>query len=80
MSESIHLHHVDAGQVRTPATLIGVREDQLVPFADMQALAGRLGGPKRLIEINSMFGHDAFLKESAVLNPLLNEALMEQPT
>jgi homoserine O-acetyltransferase/O-succinyltransferase len=80
LSESIDLHDVDAAQVRTPATLIAVREDQLVPFNDMQALAARLGGPRQLIEINSIFGHDAFLKETAVLNPILNNALAEQMT
>jgi homoserine O-acetyltransferase/O-succinyltransferase len=80
LSESIDLHEVDAGQVRTPTTLIAVREDQLVPFNDMQALSGRLGGPKQLVEINSIFGHDAFLKESAVLNPILRDALAEQMT
>jgi homoserine O-acetyltransferase/O-succinyltransferase len=37
LSESIDLHQMDATLVRTPATLIAVREDQLVPFADMQA-------------------------------------------
>lgn len=77
LSESIDLHDVDASQVRTSATLIAVREDQLVPFTDMQALAARLGGPHRLVEINSIFGHDAFLKEAAVLNPLLKTALAE---
>ena len=77
LSESIDLHAVDAAQVHTPATLIAVREDQLVPFGDMQALAARLGGPTRLVEINSIFGHDAFLKESAVLNPILQHALAE---
>jgi len=78
LSESIDLHDVDAAQVRTPATLIAVREDQLVPFHDMQALAARLAGPKQLVELNSIFGHDAFLKESAVLNPILRNALAEQ--
>jgi homoserine O-acetyltransferase len=78
LSESIDLHDVDARQVRTPATLIAVREDQLVPFNDMQALAARLAGPNQLIEINSIFGHDAFLKESATLNPILQNALAEQ--
>jgi homoserine O-acetyltransferase/O-succinyltransferase len=80
LSESIDLHDVDAAQVRTPATLIAVHEDQLVPFNDMQALAARLGGPRQLIEINSIFGHDAFLKEAAVLNPILKRALAEQWT
>ncbi len=78
LSESIDLHSVDPAEVRTPTVLIAVHEDQLVPFNDMQSLAARLAGPSRLIEINSIFGHDAFLKEAAVLNPILNNALVEQ--
>ena len=77
LSESIDLHSMDATLVRTPATLIAVREDQLVPFADMQALSARLNGPRQLIEINSIFGHDAFLKEAAALIPIVKHALAE---
>jgi len=77
LSESIDLHSVDATRVRTPATLIAVREDQLVPFADMQGLAARLNGPRQLIEINSIFGHDAFLKEGAALTPIIKRAVSE---
>lgn len=78
LSESIDLHRMDPADVATPATLIAVREDQLVPLADMRSLAARLAGPSRLIEIGSIFGHDAFLKEAAVLNPLLQNALAAQ--
>ncbi|HEY0747743.1 MAG TPA: homoserine O-succinyltransferase [Steroidobacteraceae bacterium] len=78
LSESIDLHSMDATQVHTPATLIAVREDQLVPFNDMQALSARLNGPRQLIEINSIFGHDAFLKEGAALMPIIKHALAEQ--
>jgi homoserine O-acetyltransferase len=77
LSESIDLHRVDPAAVATCTTLIAVREDQLVPVADMQSLAARLAGPCRLIEINSIFGHDAFLKEAAMLTPLLQNALAE---
>ena len=80
LSESIDLHQMDATQVHTPATLIAVREDQLVPFSDMQALSARLNGPRQLIEINSIFGHDAFLKEGAALTPIIKHALAEQQT
>jgi homoserine O-acetyltransferase/O-succinyltransferase len=80
LSESIDLHQMDATQVHTPATLIAVREDQLVPFNDMQALSARLNGPRQLIEINSIFGHDAFLKEGAALTPIIKSALAEQWT
>jgi homoserine O-acetyltransferase len=78
LSESIDLHEMDATQVHIPATLIAVREDQLVPFNDMQALSARLNGPRQLIEINSIFGHDAFLKEGAALTPIIKHALAEQ--
>jgi homoserine O-acetyltransferase len=80
LSESIDLHQMDATQVHTPATLIAVREDQLVPFNDMQALSARLNGPRQLIEINSIFGHDAFLKEGAALIPIIKQAISEQRT
>ena len=80
LSESIDLHQMDATQVHTPATLIAVHEDQLVPFADMQALSARLNGPRQLIEINSIFGHDAFLKEGAALIPIIKLALAEKTT
>ena len=80
LSESIDLHSMDATQVQTPATLIAVREDQLVPFNDMQALSARLNGPRQLIEINSIFGHDAFLKEGAALTPIIKQALAEHST
>ena len=42
LSESIDLHRVDATQIHVPTTLVAVREDQLVPLADMQALQARL--------------------------------------
>jgi homoserine O-acetyltransferase len=80
LSESIDLHQIDATRIHTPATLIAVREDQWVPVTDMQALAARLNGPRQLVEINSIFGHDAFLKEGAALTPIIKLALAEQWT
>jgi homoserine O-acetyltransferase len=77
LSESIDLHRIDATRIQTPATLIAVREDQLVPLADMQALAQHLKGPVQLVEINSIYGHDAFLTEGAALKPIIGKALTE---
>ncbi len=77
LSESIDLHAMDASLVRTPATLIAVCEDQLVPLADIQTLAGRLSGSCRLVRLNSIFGHDAFLKEGEKLKPIVETALAE---
>lgn len=69
LSESIDLHDVDPATIRTPTTLVAVREDQLVPLSDMRELASRLAGPHELIEVSSIYGHDAFLKEAEALKP-----------
>jgi homoserine O-acetyltransferase len=70
LSESIDLHVVDATAVGVPTTVVAVREDQLVPIADMRALAARLPHAQ-LREISSPHGHDAFLKEAGQLRPIL---------
>lgn len=75
LSESIDLHRVDATRIHVPTTLVAVREDQLVPLGDMRELHARLSGPKELIEISSLFGHDAFLKEAAALKQVFAQAL-----
>jgi homoserine O-acetyltransferase len=75
LSESIDLHRVDAARIRVPATLVAAREDQLVPLADMQRLARQLGGRSQLVEISSLYGHDAFLKEGAALRSVFEQTL-----
>ena len=74
LSESIDLHRVDARGVRLPATLVAVRDDQLVPLATMQSLAEAMPGA-RLHVIDSIYGHDAFFKEADQLQPLFDAAL-----
>lgn len=75
LSESIDLHQIDPARIRTPATLVGVCEDQLVPLADMRSLKERLAGPAELIELSSIYGHDAFLKEAAAFEQVFARAL-----
>ncbi len=75
LSESIDLHAVDPAAVRVPATLVGFASDRLVPLADLCALQRGLGAPATLEVLDSPFGHDAFLKETARLAPLLRAAL-----
>lgn len=69
LSESIDLHRVDAARIFAPVTAIAVREDQLVPLADMRAMVARLPDAE-LHEISSVYGHDAFLKENRRLAPI----------
>ena len=74
LSESIDLHRVDAGGIFVPTVAIGVREDQLVPVADVRGMVARLGAG-RFHEISSIYGHDAFLKESQQLRGAFAAAL-----
>jgi len=74
LSESIDLHRVDASSVFVPTSAIAVREDQLVPLADIRAMVARLPAG-RLHEISSVYGHDAFLKESEQLRSIFAAAL-----
>jgi homoserine O-acetyltransferase/O-succinyltransferase len=78
LSESIDLHTVDAPRIRVPVTLIGILEDQLIPISDLRSLQARLGGEASLVELSSLYGHDAFLKEGAALEPVFASALEAQ--
>jgi homoserine O-acetyltransferase len=71
LSESIDLHQVDATRVPVRTEVVAVREDQLVPIADMRALTARLPNAT-LHEISSLLGHDAFLKEAEQLRAILS--------
>jgi homoserine O-acetyltransferase/O-succinyltransferase len=75
LSESIDLHRVTPAAIGVPTTLVAVREDQLVPLSDMQELSAELAGPNELIELSSLYGHDAFLKEADVLRHVFAKAL-----
>ena len=75
LSESIDLHLVEPERITVPTTLVGVTEDQLVTIEDMRELEARLGGPRRLYEFHSLYGHDAFLKEREQLEPAFARAL-----
>ncbi len=74
LSESIDLFRIDAAQVSVPVTAVAVPEDQLVPYADMQAFIHRVPSG-RLVTLESLFGHDAFLKEGEALRPIFADCL-----
>jgi homoserine O-acetyltransferase len=73
LSESIDLHDVAPESINVPATLIGFPSDRLVPLADLCELQRRLRGSAILEVIDSPYGHDAFLKETHQLAPLLSQ-------
>ena len=74
LSESIDLFAIDPSEIRVPTVAVAVPEDELVPYTYMQAYAHRL--PKgRLVTLDSLYGHDAFLKEGEALKPIFAAAL-----
>lgn len=75
LSESIDLHDVAPESINVPATLIGFPSDRLVPLADLCELQRRLRGSATLEVVDSPYGHDAFLKETNKLAPLLRQAI-----
>jgi homoserine O-acetyltransferase/O-succinyltransferase len=75
LSESIDLHDVSPESIGVPATLIGFPSDRLVPLADLCELQRRLRGAATLEVIDSPYGHDAFLKETRQLAPLLRQVI-----
>lgn len=77
LSESIDLHRVDAGRICVPTVAVGAREDMLVPIGEVRAMVARLHAA-RLHEISSIYGHDAFLKESHQLREAFDAVLGDQ--
>jgi homoserine O-acetyltransferase len=74
LSESIDLHRIDAADVAIPATFAAVDSDALVPAADIEAFANAV--PRaRFHAIQSLFGHDAFLKEDAQVAAIITDFL-----
>ena len=75
LSESIDLHRVDPFRIVVPTTLIAAQSDQLVPVEQLRSLHRCLAAESDLVEIESLYGHDAFLKEIDVLTPILRDRL-----
>jgi homoserine O-acetyltransferase/O-succinyltransferase len=75
LSLSLDLHRIRPEDITVPTTVIGVTSDRLVPIEQSRQLVDRLGGPAQLIEVDSAFGHDAFLGEADRIAPFIDELL-----
>ena len=75
LSESIDLHDIDPVDVPVPVTVFAARSDQLVPVEDTRAFAVAVPLLHRYHEIDSVYGHDAFLKEDQRVHDVLVDAL-----
>ena len=79
LSLSSDLHQVKPAAVRVPAVLIAEEGDTLVPEEQIVELSRDLGAPNTLVRLPTMHGHDAFLTDSATINPILSAALSGEP-
>jgi homoserine O-acetyltransferase/O-succinyltransferase len=75
LSLSTDLHRVDPSAITTPTVLVAAEGDTLVPDIQMQQLASRLGGPRRLLHVPTRYGHDAFLTEPIKIGRILSAAI-----
>lgn len=72
---SIDAHRIDPRSVQVPTSLLAFVGDQLVPPADVRELALQLPELRAHREVRSRYGHDAFLKEPALVGTFLREVL-----
>lgn len=74
LGRSLDAHTIDPLAITAPTTLFAVREDLTVPLSLLREYAVRARACE-LVEIDSVYGHDAFLKEESTVAVLLQQAL-----
>ncbi|WP_051504007.1 alpha/beta fold hydrolase [Sphingomonas jaspsi] len=78
LSASIDRHRVDPAAITAPCLLIGATSDQLVTADQLRSLADALTGPTDLHLLDSLYGHDMFLKEAEKVGVLVAAYLGDQ--
>lgn len=78
LSEGLDLHRVRPEAIPVPVFAWSAHSDRVVPMRQMESLVSRLGGPARLVRAVSIYGHDAFLKETRAVASFLAGALGER--
>lgn len=74
LSASIDRHRVNPANISAPSLVIGASSDQLVFPDDLRRLAEELGGAELHI-LDTLFGHDMFLKESIRVGKIIEPFL-----
>ena len=74
LSQSIDLHCIDPKQIRVPTTLVAIQGDTIAPPWQIHALAGQLT-EATVIDLPSIYGHDAFLKEATAISNILQQTI-----
>lgn len=77
LSDSIDRHRVDPAKISAQSLIIAPSSDRLTPRGDLKRLADGIAGAE-FVEIPSLYGHDAFLKDTAVIGPHIKEFFEEK--
>ncbi|WP_411817944.1 homoserine O-succinyltransferase MetX [Hyphococcus sp. DH-69] len=77
LSDSIDRHRVDAEKLEVETLILAATSDRLAPIEDLRRLAGDIAKGK-FVEIDSLYGHDTFLKEVSVIGPHIHSFLEEK--
>ncbi len=75
LSTSIDLLDLEPEDIQLPVALLAFEDDFVAPPPLMRELAQRLVGPSKLTELPTLYGHDAFLKESDAVSQWLTDVL-----
>ncbi len=73
LSRSLQDADVPVERIAAPCRLLGVTSDQLVPAGDVARTAARIPGAQ-CVFIDSLYGHDGFLKEIEAVSAFLRGA------
>ncbi len=71
LSRSMDSADVPVERITAPARFLAFRSDQLVRVADIESTVARMGGAA-LTVIDTIYGHDGFLKEPDAVNAFLS--------
>ncbi len=72
LSTSIDCLDCAPEEISVPGALLAFQDDFVAPASLIRELQERLPGPSELTEIPTLFGHDAFLKESDAVSQWLS--------
>jgi homoserine O-acetyltransferase len=75
LSEAIDRAFVEPSDVRTAVTLAACADDLILPIRLVRELSERLPHLQALKVFRSIYGHDAFLKEPAIIAAIIRQCL-----
>lgn len=75
--DSIDTHVISPEKIKCQCSFVAVPNDRLVSYESMRRLAHKVGEKAQFYRLESIYGHDAFLKEFQYLTNLLSKVLGE---